>query len=103
VYTCEVVSQADDYRYAGRQGIEVEIRPYDLPEECAERCRALAARLDLTVAGVDLRLTPGGTWYCFEVNPTPGFTYYQSATHQPIDEAIARLLAATCQNSTRGN
>lgn len=94
VYTCEVVSKADDYRYAGRQGIGVEIRPYDLPEDCAERCRALAARLNLTVAGMDLRRTTGGIWYCFEVNPSPGFTYYQSATHQPIAEAIARLLVA---------
>lgn len=93
VFTCEIVSQADDYRYAGRQGAGVEIRPYDLPEDCAERCRALVARLNLTVAGVDLRRTANGKWYCFEVNPSPGFTFYGAAATQPIADAIARVLA----------
>jgi D-alanine-D-alanine ligase-like ATP-grasp enzyme len=50
--------------------------------------------MDLAFAGVDLRRTPPGTWYCFEVNPSPGFTYYASSTGQPIAEAVARLLAA---------
>ena len=43
---------------------------------------------------MDLRSTPDGAWYCFEVNPSPGFTYYQEETGQPIADAIARLLAA---------
>lgn len=93
VFACEVVSEADDYRYAARQRAAVEIRPCDLPEECADLCKGLAAAMELIVAGVDLRCTPDGTWYCFEVNPSPGFTYYQDITHQRIDEAIARLLA----------
>ena len=93
VFACEIVSAADDYRYAGRQGAPVEIRSCELPNDCAERCRALAAAIGLSVAGVDLRYTPDGAWYCFEVNPSPGFTYYQEASKQPINEAIARLLA----------
>ena len=94
VFASEIVSDADDYRYAGRQNSDTEIRDFDLPADCAERCRALAAGLDLSVAGIDLRRTPDGEWYCFEVNPSPGFTYYQHATGQPIDRAIARLLAS---------
>jgi glutathione synthase/RimK-type ligase-like ATP-grasp enzyme len=47
----------------------------------------------LTVAGVDLRWAPGGAWYCFEVNPSPAFSYFAQATGQPIARAIARLLA----------
>jgi predicted ATP-grasp superfamily ATP-dependent carboligase len=93
VFACVVVSEADDYRYAARQRAAVEIRPCDLPDECVDQCRKLAAAMDLIVAGIDLRLTPDGTWYCFEVNPSPGFTYYQEATNQRIDEAIARILA----------
>jgi D-alanine-D-alanine ligase-like ATP-grasp enzyme len=50
--------------------------------------------MNLRVADVGLRRTPEDLWYCFEVNPSPGFTYYQVATRQPIDEAIARLLVA---------
>jgi hypothetical protein len=94
VFACEVISEADDYRYAARQGAEVEIRPFDLPADCADRCRMLAAALGLTVAGLDLRRAPDGRWYCFEINPSPGFTYYQAATEQPIAQAIAQLLVA---------
>jgi hypothetical protein len=87
------VSEADDYRYGGRQGFDVELKAYALPDDCAARCRALAASLDLPVAGIDLRRTVEGEWYCFEVNPWSAFSYYESATHQPIAEAIAALLA----------
>ena len=61
--------------------------------ENVERCRRLAAGVNLPVAGIDLRVTAKGEWYCFEVNPSPGFTYYQDATGQPIAEAIAQFLA----------
>lgn len=95
IFACEILSDADDYRYASCQGADVEIRPYPLPVDCAERCRALTASLGLSVAGLDLRRAPDEIWYCFEVNPSPGFTYYEAATGQPIAEAIARLLAAS--------
>src|SRR5262249_40700479 len=88
VFACEIISEADDYRYATRQGAHVAIRSYALPKEMADRCRTLAAAMDLLVAGIDLRCTPDGHWYCFEINPSPAFSYYQAATNQPIDEAI---------------
>ncbi len=94
IFTCEIITQGDDYRYAGRQGTTVDFHPYHLPADCADRCRALALDLGLPVAGIDLRRTPEGQWYCFEVNPSPAFTFYQAATGQPIDEAIARFLSA---------
>jgi hypothetical protein len=93
IFACEVRSHAADYRYAAREGARVELQAGTLPPECADRCRRLAATLGLAVAGVDLRYTPEGRWFCFEVNPSPGFTYYQTATGQPIDQAIAALLA----------
>lgn len=92
VFACEIISQVDDYRYAGRQGANVDIRPYELPRDVADRCVALVAGIGLSVAGVDLRCRSDGKWYCFEVNPSPAFTYYQDVTGQPIDEAIAHLL-----------
>ncbi len=48
--------------------------------------------MGLLVAGIDLRLTPDDEWYCFEVNPSPGFTFYEDAGGQPIAAAIAGLL-----------
>ena len=92
VFACEVITDADDYRYAGTQGNELEIRACELPHHVIERCRSTADALNLVFAGVDLRRTPEDEWYCFEVNPSPGFTYYQSFTDQPIADAVAGLL-----------
>lgn len=92
VYACEIICDADDYRYAGRSGAAAEIRPVELPEEIAGRCVALARGLGLVIAGVDLRRTPDGVWYCFEVNPSPGFTYYEEQTGQPLAAAVADTL-----------
>jgi D-alanine-D-alanine ligase-like ATP-grasp enzyme len=44
------------------------------------------------VTGIDFRRDPEGRWYCFEVNPSPAFSYYQNASGQPIDETIADFL-----------
>jgi glutathione synthase/RimK-type ligase-like ATP-grasp enzyme len=85
----------EDYRYASRDGVEITIRACTLPDDVADRCRALTADLGLSLSGIDLRLTPTGEWYCFEANPSPAFTYYQEATDQPIAEAIAALLMKT--------
>ncbi|HLG14218.1 MAG TPA: RimK domain-containing protein ATP-grasp [Blastocatellia bacterium] len=94
VFACQITSDADDYRYASRQGADVDMETCNLPPELADRCRALVAAMDLSFGGVDLRESPDGRWYCFEVNPSPAFTYYQSRSGQPIDEAVARLLSS---------
>jgi glutathione synthase/RimK-type ligase-like ATP-grasp enzyme len=94
VFATEIVSDADDYRYAARQGEDVIIQATLIPLFVADRCRTLAAALGFALAGIDLRLTPQGEWYCFEANPSPAFTYYADAAGQPIGEAVAELLAA---------
>ena len=93
LFPCVITSEADDYRYASRGGHAVELRPCELPDDVASRCLALSADLGLPVSGIDLRRTPEGRWCCFEVNPSPGFTYFEEATGLPIARAIARLLA----------
>lgn len=92
VFAARIVSSADDYRYASRQQGRTRIEHAELPEELLERCRHMALAMHLPVAGIDLRRTPEGEWYCFEVNPSPGFTYYQEATGDEMDQAVARLL-----------
>jgi hypothetical protein len=99
VFAAEIVSDADDYRYASRSGHSRDIRACTLQPELEERCRRLAVELKLGFAGIDLRRTPEGRWYCFEVNPSPGFTFYQEATGQKIAEAVANLLTG---RATRG-
>lgn len=92
VFASEIISDADDYRYPGRH--EVEVRARRLPRPVEARCWRASAALELPVAGIDLRRTPEGEWFCFEVNPSPAFTYYQSRTDQPIGKSIAELLVA---------
>jgi glutathione synthase/RimK-type ligase-like ATP-grasp enzyme len=93
-FACEVFSDADDYRYAGLCGEPARVEAARLPPEIAERCFAVTRAMKLHVAGIDLRLAPDGRWFCFEVNPSPGFSYYEAHTGQPIADAVARLLAA---------
>ncbi|HEY2716929.1 MAG TPA: hypothetical protein VGI73_11990 [Solirubrobacterales bacterium] len=95
VIATAVSSEATDYRYAARQsGRGAEMRAVELPDEVAERCVELAADLELPFAGIDLRITPEDEVFCFEVNPSPAFSYYESITEQPIGHSLARYLAA---------
>jgi glutathione synthase/RimK-type ligase-like ATP-grasp enzyme len=84
-------SDADDYRYAGTAAVR--LRPWQVPDDLAPRLRTLAASLGLVMAGIDLRRNPQGDWVCFEVNPSPGFTFYDDEDDQPLARATARLLS----------
>lgn len=94
VFATAVDSDGIDYRYAGRQGGTTTLAATTLSAETADACRALAEALLLPLAGIDLRLAPDGRIVCFEVNPSPGYSYYEDHTGQPISAAIARYLLA---------
>jgi RimK-like ATP-grasp domain len=94
-FATAIDSDATDYRYARRQDQPPpRLVAVELEESVRRRCIALAAKLRLHFAGVDLRFGDDGCIYCFEVNPSPGFSYYEAETGQPIAEAVARLLAS---------
>jgi glutathione synthase/RimK-type ligase-like ATP-grasp enzyme len=87
-------SDATDYRYAARQtGTTPAISRSELDASVRRRCIHLARALDLPLAGIDLRRTPEGRYVCFEVNPSPAFTFYEERAGVPIAMAIARYLA----------
>lgn len=92
VFATEVETEAVDYRYAGRDDLSVSMKAIQLPTAIEERCVRLSQRLDLPLCGIDLKRTPEDEYYCFEVNPSPAYTYYQDHTEQPIAEAIAHWL-----------
>jgi glutathione synthase/RimK-type ligase-like ATP-grasp enzyme len=92
LFASEIVTDATDYRYAGRQGAAREMRPAELPAEIEARCRRLSRSLGLALAGIDLRRSPDGQYYCFEANPAPQFDFYQLQTQQRIGEALVDLL-----------
>jgi hypothetical protein len=92
LFATRVRTEAVDYRYASRDGHDVEMEPATLPPAIAESCLRIARELDLLLTGIDLKETPDGDYYCFEVNPCPGFLYYEKYTGQPISTALAGLL-----------
>lgn len=88
-----ISSDATDYRYSGRQtGEAAALEAVELQEETAAMCVRLAKALDLPFAGIDLKVTPEDRVYCFEVNPSPAYSYYESQTGQPISRAVAEYL-----------
>jgi glutathione synthase/RimK-type ligase-like ATP-grasp enzyme len=93
VFATAIHTEATDYRYAHRQGSPVTLQALELPDTLADRCLRLAHALGLAFAGIDLKLTPDQQVYCFEVNPSPAFSYYEVHTGQPIAQAVARYLA----------
>jgi hypothetical protein len=94
LYPAEILSDASDYRYARAQGSTVDGRAVDLPPDVADSCLRLARGLGLELSGIDLRRTPDGRYYCFEINPSPGFIFFERLTGQPVSEAVARRLRA---------
>ncbi|MEU5431813.1 glutathione synthase [Streptomyces sp. NPDC020719] len=92
VYATRIDTDRVDYRYAHRDGGRAELTPWPLPDDLAERCLHLAEGLGLALAGVDLMLADDSEAYCFEVNPSPAFDYFESHTGQPIARAIALAL-----------
>ena len=94
VFATAILSDAVDYRYANRDGIGAKIEPTELDADLSSRCVELTSSLGLDFAGIDLRVTPEGRVYCFEVNPSPAYSYYESHTGQPIAAAVARHLCA---------
>ena len=94
LYATAARTEATDYRYAYRQvGDAAELTEFDLPDELREKCVILAKGLGLAFAGIDLKLTPDGRVFCFEVNPCPAYSYYQANTGQPIATGLAKYLA----------
>ncbi|HEV7318154.1 MAG TPA: hypothetical protein VGO04_06015 [Ensifer sp.] len=95
VFATRIESEATDYRYSARQsGSDAKLTSIDLEPGLQKACVALSAALDLPFTGIDLRLTPEGDAICFEANPCPAYSYYQSRTGAPIAAALIDWLAA---------
>ncbi len=78
-----------DYRFD--RG-EKQFDAIDPPADIRRRCIAAAEREGLILGGFDFRVTAEGRWLCLEVNPVATFITYESATRQPIGEAIVDAL-----------
>ncbi len=93
VFATAISTDATDYRYAVRQSGEAALlREVELCDDLAEACVSLARALELPFAGIDLKITPENEVYCFEVNPSPAFSYYEGNTGQLISAGLACCL-----------
>ncbi len=92
VYATEIEAEVVDYRYASRQGSDAQLRPTTLEPGTRERCLRASQALGLPFVGLDLMLADDGRTYCFEANPSPGYSFFEDATGQDISGALARLL-----------
>ena len=93
VFATAVNTSSTDYRYAHTEGAEAKLRAVEIPQEIQERCISLSNALGLAFSGIDFKLTPDNEFYCFEVNPSPAYSYYEGNTGQPISKAVACYLA----------
>jgi glutathione synthase/RimK-type ligase-like ATP-grasp enzyme len=70
-----------------------ELRAEELPSDLTEKLLALMNRLGLVYGAIDMRRTPDGEYYFFEVNTAGEFLFVEDRTGQPIACAIADWLA----------
>jgi len=102
-FAVRIRSEAVDYRYAARDGLEADMQPMVLPAEMVEKCVALSKRLNLPLCGIDFKLTSAGRYVCFEVNPSPAYSYYEEQTGVAISAALVRYLAGSKTRQAREN
>jgi glutathione synthase/RimK-type ligase-like ATP-grasp enzyme len=92
VFAVRIQCEAVDYRYAGAEGHARTMVPETLPEDVATNCIRLTKELGLAMSGIDLKETPTGERYCFEVNTSPAFPFYESLARPVIADALAEFL-----------
>jgi glutathione synthase/RimK-type ligase-like ATP-grasp enzyme len=94
LFAAAIRSVADgliDFRMSvGDAALSVE----QLPRQLTDRLRKLLQRLGLVYGAIDVRRTPDGQYYFFEVNTAGEFLFIEERTGQPIARALADWLAA---------
>lgn len=101
VFATEIVSDGVDYRYTGHDGGPApRLRATTVDDVLADRCVSFTRALGLEFTGIDLREDPAGRVVCFEVNPSPAFSYYEAHTGQAIADAVAAHLGRAAAEAT---
>ncbi|WP_171136504.1 RimK family alpha-L-glutamate ligase [Ruegeria sp. HKCCC1038] len=83
-----------DYRYAQRTGHHLTIgRCFDFPKPILSRCVDFCRTERLMVGGFDfIKCGQSGKFFLLEVNPSPGFEFYDDYLEGEIANAVALLL-----------
>jgi glutathione synthase/RimK-type ligase-like ATP-grasp enzyme len=83
----KIESDADDYRYAHRYGKTIEMSAIELPGALKAQCWAHMKAERLEFAAFDFRVCDG-QWWLLEVNPMPGFAFFDRQCGGAISRAI---------------
>jgi glutathione synthase/RimK-type ligase-like ATP-grasp enzyme len=83
-----------DYDVDVRLNLNAKHVAHALPDDIADKLRAMMRRLGLVYGAIDLRLTADGRYIFLEINPAGQFLYVEQQTGQPITAALAARLAA---------
>ncbi len=89
LFAVKITSDRLDYRY-GHTIMVTE----GLPVEIAQKCLRLNEILGLHFSGIDLMRTADDKWCCFEVNASPGYSYFELSSGAPISIALAKFMMA---------
>ena len=71
---------------------ELQMEPYELPEDVAAKCRALMRHFGIVFGCFDFVVTEEGRYVFLEVNPTGQFLFVETYTNAAVGDAFAELL-----------
>jgi glutathione synthase/RimK-type ligase-like ATP-grasp enzyme len=91
VYAERIVSSVVDYRTAAPD--QVSYAPCELPGDVADRLIACTRESGMAFAGWDFKVDDDGRHWCLEVNPMPGYDWYDRRCDGAISGALLELLA----------
>lgn len=91
-------TDATDYRYASRDGHEIDFRLEEIPGNIRVMCREAMSRTGLVFGGFDFRVE-GDSWTVLECNAMPGYDFYD----RRLDGAISMHLASCLEALERGS
>ena len=92
LFATKIKTDGIDYRYAARDEKDLTMQSVKLSRSIEKKCFRLASDLRLPLCGIDLFQTKTNKYYCFEVNPSPGYSYFQENDGQDIATAIVKWL-----------
>lgn len=94
IFAAEIDARNTTYPYDMRMVVgQADVRPVELPAKLQKAIIDLQRRLNLYYGAIDMRCTPQGEYYFFEVNPAGQWLFVEQRTGMPISKAVADLLA----------
>jgi glutathione synthase/RimK-type ligase-like ATP-grasp enzyme len=90
-----IICDRVDYRYATRDGADVEFEPADLPKPLSSKCVDYCRSNNLVLAGFDfIHSARDDVWHLLEVNPAPGFDFFDTKADNKIVNALGQILSS---------